>query len=85
VKSRTETVVVRPAGRHHYVDLTEELGMRPLTAQCHFGLGRLGQRAGQPQLSEPHLTTATIMFREMGMAHWLKRAETAMALLTSSR
>jgi len=67
------------------LDLTEELGMRPLTAQCHFGLGRVGQRAGQRQLSEPYLTTATIMFREMGMSHWLKRAETAMALLTSSR
>src|SRR5262249_55696148 len=67
------------------LDLTEELGMRPLTAQCHFGLGHLGQRAGQRQLAEPHLTTATIMFREMGMSHWLKRAEPAMALLTSSR
>jgi secondary thiamine-phosphate synthase enzyme len=25
VKSRTETLIVRPEGRHHYVDLTEEL------------------------------------------------------------
>ncbi len=57
--------------------LTEELGMRPLTAQCHLGLGRLGQRAGHPQLAERHLTAASAMFREMGMSHWLEKAEAA--------
>jgi hypothetical protein len=34
--------------------LTEERGMRPLTAQCHLGLGLLGRRAGQHQLAERH-------------------------------
>ena len=29
-------------------------------------------------LLHQHLTTATAMFREMGMAYWLKRAETEM-------
>ena len=55
--------------------LTEELGMRPLTAQCHLGLGRLGLRAGQGQLAEAHLTAASAMFREMGMSRWLEKAE----------
>ena len=59
--------------------LTEELGMRPLTAQCHLGLGLLGRRAGQHQLAERHLTMASAMFREMGISHWLKKAEAAMA------
>ena len=57
------------------LDLTEELGMRPLMAQCHLGLGRLGLRAGQEQLAETHLTAASTMFREMGMSHWLEKAE----------
>jgi len=57
--------------------LAEELGMRPLAAQCHLGLGRLGQRAGQPQLTEPHLTAAAAMFREMGMSQWLAKTEAA--------
>ena len=61
------------------LDLTEELGMRPLTAQCHLGLGLIGRRAGQRQLAEPHLTAASAMFREMGMSHWLKKAESAKA------
>ena len=55
--------------------LTEELGMRPLTAQCHLGLGRLGLRAGQGQLAEAHLSAASAMFREMGMSRWLEKAE----------
>jgi DNA-binding SARP family transcriptional activator len=57
------------------LDLTEELGMRPLMAQCHLGLGRLGLRAGQGQLAEAHLTAASAMFREMGMSYWLEKAE----------
>jgi tetratricopeptide (TPR) repeat protein len=61
------------------LDLTEKLGMRPLTAQCHLGLGLIGRRAGQRQLAEPHLTAASAMFREMGMSHWLKKAESAKA------
>jgi hypothetical protein len=59
--------------------LTEELGMRPLTAQCHLGLGLLGRRAGQHQLAERHSTVVSALFREMGILHWLKEAEAAMA------
>jgi DNA-binding SARP family transcriptional activator/tetratricopeptide (TPR) repeat protein len=59
------------------IGLTEELGMRPLMAQCHLGLGRLGLRAGQEQLAETHLTAASAMFREMGMLHCLEKAEAA--------
>jgi DNA-binding SARP family transcriptional activator/tetratricopeptide (TPR) repeat protein len=59
--------------------LTNELGMRPLMAQCHLGLGRLGRRAGQPDLAERHLTAATTLFREMGMSQWLEKAEAARA------
>jgi tetratricopeptide (TPR) repeat protein len=59
------------------LDLADDLEMRPLAAQCHLGLGRLGQRAGQPQLAEPHLAAAAAMFREMGMSQWLEKTEAA--------
>ncbi len=59
--------------------LTAELGMRPLMAQCHLGLGRLGLQAGQEQLAEAHLTAASAMFREMGMSYWLEKAEAAVS------
>jgi tetratricopeptide (TPR) repeat protein len=55
--------------------LAEELGMRPLVAHCHLGLGRLSRRAGKRQEAQEHLTTATTMYREMGMTYWLEKAE----------
>jgi len=57
--------------------LTEELGMRPLMAQCHLGLGQLGQRVGHSELAERHLTAASALFRDMGMSHWVEKAEAA--------
>ena len=55
--------------------LAEELGMRPLMAHCHVGLGKLYRRIGSRQQAEEHLTTATTMMREMEMGLWLEKAE----------
>jgi tetratricopeptide (TPR) repeat protein len=52
-----------------------ELGMRPLAAHCHLGLGTLYRRAGDRAKADEHLTTATTMYREMGMNFWLDKAE----------
>ena len=57
------------------LDLTEQLGMRPLKAQCHLGLGQLGLRADQSELAEAHLSAASAMFHDMGMSQWLEKAE----------
>ena len=50
--------------------LASELGMRPLVATCHLGLGRLHRRMGKQEPAAEHLGTATTMFREMGMTVW---------------
>src|SRR6516162_647445 len=55
--------------------LAGELGMRPLVAHCHLGLGTLYRRTGDRAKAEEHLTTATTMYREMGMGFWLEKAE----------
>ena len=62
--------------------LAEELGMRPLVAHCHLGLGKLYRRTGQSEEAQEHLTTATTMYREMGMTYWLEKAETELQTLT---
>ena len=54
-----------------------ELGMRPLVAHCHLGLGKLYRRTGQGEQAQEHLTTATTMYREMDMGFYLTQAETA--------
>jgi tetratricopeptide (TPR) repeat protein len=58
--------------------LAGERGMRPLVADCHFGLGKLYRRTGQSDQAREHLTTATTMYREMDMRFWLERAEAEM-------
>ena len=60
--------------------LALELGMRPLVAHCHLGLGKLSRRTGQREQAREHLTTATAMYREMGMRFWLEKAETEMGV-----
>ena len=55
--------------------LATELGMRPLVAHCHLGLRKLYRRTGEHAKAKEHLTTATTMYREMGMTYWLEKAE----------
>jgi tetratricopeptide (TPR) repeat protein len=61
--------------------LATELGMRPLVAHCHLGLGKLYRRAGDPAKAQEHLTTATMMYRDMRMALWLAKAEAESLLM----
>jgi hypothetical protein len=46
-----------------------------LVANCHAGLVKLYRRTGQREQAQEHLTTATTMYREMGMTYWLENAE----------
>jgi class 3 adenylate cyclase/tetratricopeptide (TPR) repeat protein len=55
--------------------LAEELGMRPLVARCHLGLGELHRRTGGRQPAREHLTAAATMFHEMHMRVGLENAE----------
>ena len=52
--------------------------MRPLVAHCHLGLGKLYRRTGDRAKAQEHLTTATTMYREMGMSFWLEKADAAL-------
>jgi len=62
----------------HYRDalaLAEELGMRPLVAHCHLGLGKLYRRAGNRDEAREHPTTAISLYRDMDMRFWLEQAD----------
>ena len=59
--------------------LAEDLGMRPLQAHCHLGLGKLYRRMGRADEARPELSTAVSMLREMGMTFWLPEAERELA------
>ncbi|HEX6828150.1 MAG TPA: tetratricopeptide repeat protein [Burkholderiales bacterium] len=71
----------------HYqgaLSLASELGMRPLVAHCHLGLGKLYRRTGKREQAQEHLTTATTMYREMDMRFWLEQAEAEVRTLGTS-
>jgi len=71
----------RESAEEHYhraLALASELGMRPLVAHCHLGLGKLSRRTGKQEQVREHLSEATTMYREMEMGYWLKQAEAEM-------
>jgi len=63
--------------------LSNELGMRPLAAHCHLGLGTLYQKIGCNEQASAELTAAAGLYRAMEMTFWLEKAEAALAQLAS--
>ena len=55
--------------------LAEELGMRPLQAHCHRGLGTLYATSGQWEQARAELSKAIEMYRAMEMMFWLPETE----------
>jgi class 3 adenylate cyclase/tetratricopeptide (TPR) repeat protein len=55
--------------------LAKGLGMRPLMAHCHIGLGRVYRRKKRQEQAQYHINEATALFRDMEMILWLEKAE----------
>jgi tetratricopeptide (TPR) repeat protein len=66
---------------HQALTLAEELGMRPLQAHCHRGLGTLYATIGQQEQARTELSAAIGLYRAMDMTFWLPQAEAALALV----
>jgi tetratricopeptide (TPR) repeat protein len=59
--------------------LAEALGMRPLQAHCHRGLGTLYLKIGRCEDARAELSAAIELYRAMEMTFWLPQAEAALA------
>jgi tetratricopeptide (TPR) repeat protein len=57
------------------IELAGKLGMRPVIARCHLGLGRAFWVSGASGEAKEELATAMTMLRDMGMTYWLEKAE----------
>ncbi|HSF32322.1 MAG TPA: adenylate/guanylate cyclase domain-containing protein [Candidatus Tectomicrobia bacterium] len=69
------------APEEHYrqaLALAEELGMRPLIAHCHLGLGQLCLSMGKHQEARAELSAGMARYRSMEMTFWLPQAEAAL-------
>jgi tetratricopeptide (TPR) repeat protein len=81
VQAHADPPDVAPAEAHYQqaLALAEELGMRPLQAHCHHGLGRLYHQTGRAAQARAALTTAIDLYRAMDMTLWLPQAEAVLA------
>jgi tetratricopeptide (TPR) repeat protein len=73
---------VRDHAEVHYcqaLSLADGLGMRPLVAHCHLGLGTLHLKTGRPEQARAELAAAIALYRAMDMTFWLPQAEAALA------
>lgn len=71
----------------HYLQaltLANELGMRPLQAHCHRGLGTLYGQTSQPEQARAELSMAIEMYRDMAITFWLPETEAALAAVVVS-
>ncbi len=59
--------------------LAEALGMRPLQAHCHRGLGTLYATTGQAEQARAALSTAMALYRAIDMTFWIPQTEAALA------
>jgi tetratricopeptide (TPR) repeat protein len=59
--------------------LAEELGMRPLMAHCHLGLGQVYGQMAQREQTHAELSAAMALYRTMQMPFWFSQAEAVRA------
>ena len=83
IAARRTPPVVEEAERQYReaLALAEALGMHPLQAHCHSGLGMLYAKLDQREQARAALATAVDLYRAMDMTFWLPEAKAALAQL----
>jgi len=61
------------------ITLADDLGMRPLLAHCHYGMGILYLKTGRLEPAHLELSTAIALYRATDMTFWLPQAEAVLA------
>jgi tetratricopeptide (TPR) repeat protein len=73
IASRHDRPDVATAEAHYgaAMALASALGMRPLAAHCHLGLGTLYTKIGRLEHARAEISTAIDLYRAMQMTFWL--------------
>jgi predicted ATPase/class 3 adenylate cyclase len=81
IHSHRDPPEIEPAETHYQqaLALAEGLGMRPLQAHCHLGLGTLHAKIGRAEQAHSELSIAIELYCAMEMTFWLPQAEAALA------
>jgi tetratricopeptide (TPR) repeat protein len=80
IAARREPPESEQAEAHYQqaLSLAEDLGMQPLQAHGHRGLGTLYATTGQREQARAELDAAIKLYRAMDMTFWLPQAEAAL-------
>jgi tetratricopeptide (TPR) repeat protein len=65
--------------------LAQELGMRPMQAHCHLGIGQVHLKAKNLVEARSEILQAANLYRRMSMSFWLLKAETWLNSLAVQR
>jgi tetratricopeptide (TPR) repeat protein len=81
IAARREPLTSEQAEAYYRQALTlaDDLGMRPLQAHCHRGLGTLYVGTRQWEQARVALSAAIDLYRAMDMTFWLPQTEAALA------
>ena len=81
IAARREPLEAEQAEAHYRqaLALAEALGMRPLQAHCHLGLGTLYGQIGRREEACHELSAAMALYRAMAMTFWVPQAEVTLA------
>jgi class 3 adenylate cyclase/DNA-binding winged helix-turn-helix (wHTH) protein/tetratricopeptide (TPR) repeat protein len=81
IMARRDPHTLAHAASHYQqaLALATELGMRPLQAHCHHGLGTLYRQMDRAGQARAALSMAIDLYRDMEMTFWLPEAEVALA------
>ena len=81
IAAQREPPEVEPAVAYYQQALTlaDELGMRPLQAHCHRGLGTLYAKIDHAEQAHAELSKAIEMYQAMEMTFWRPETEAALA------
>jgi tetratricopeptide (TPR) repeat protein len=81
IAARRDSLEGEPAVAHYQqaLALADELGMRPLQAHCHYGLGLLYGQTSRDEEARAELAAAIALYRTMDMTFWLPQAEATLA------
>jgi tetratricopeptide (TPR) repeat protein len=81
IAAQCEPPEATPAEVHYQqaLALAKTLGMHPLQAHCHRGLGTLYSAQDRPPLARDELSAAMALYQAMDMTFWLPQVKAALA------
>ena len=78
----SDQLIAAQSSMRQALSLARDLGMRPLQAHCHFGLGRIHAKTESRDLARSDFNHARELYDAMSMPFWLAKLDLALASLS---